>query len=66
MKNKGAVIALTIVITVLCVYYLSFTFVSRGIQKEATAFATDQSGVFDSFKKQQYLDSIWNETVYTL
>ncbi len=67
MKNKGAVVVLTIIITLLCVYYLSFTFVSRGIQEEARAYATDTTtGVVSDFKKQQYLDSIWNLPVYSL
>lgn len=66
MKNKGLVIFLTVIITALCVYYLSFTFVSRNIQKEAIAQATDEEGVYDPFKKRSYLDSIWNEPVYNL
>lgn len=66
MKNKGAVIALTVIVTALCVYYLSFTFVSRNIQKEAIAQATNEEGVVDLYKKQTYLDSIWNEPVYNL
>lgn len=66
MKNKGAVIGLTLIITLLCIYYLSFTFVSRDIQKDAIEYATDESNVVDSFKKQSYLDSIWNLPVYTL
>lgn len=51
MKNKGVVIALTLIITLLCVYYLSFTFVSRNIQKEAIEQATDENGVVDLYKK---------------
>lgn len=66
MKNKGAVIALTLIITLLCIYYLSFTFVSRGIQKDALEYATDESGVVDNSRKQAYLDSIWNLPVYNL
>lgn len=66
MRNKGAVVVLTIIVTALCLYYLSFTFVSRNIQKEAVAKATDESGVVDLAKKQTYLDSIWNEPVYSL
>ncbi|MEO1051803.1 MAG: protein translocase subunit SecDF [Bacteroidota bacterium] len=60
MKNKGVVVVLTIIITLLCVYYLSFTFVSRGVQKEAVEFATDQGGNLSLSKKQSYLDSVWN------
>jgi len=66
MRNKGAVVLLTIVVTLLCVYYLSFTFVSRGIKKDAVEFATDNSGVVNLTKKQAYLDSIWNLPVYNL
>ncbi|MTI22038.1 protein translocase subunit SecDF [Fulvivirga sp. RKSG066] len=66
MRNKGAVVLLTVVITLLCVYYLSFTFVSRGIQKDAVTYATTESGVVDLTKKQAYLDSIWNLPVYNL
>lgn len=66
MRNKGFVILLTIVITLLCVYYLSFTFVSRGIQQDAIAYATDENGIIDLSKKQAYLDSVWNTPVYNL
>ncbi len=66
MKNKGFVVALTIVVTLLCVYYLSFTFVSRNVAKEATAYATDVQGNQDFQKKQRYLDSLWTEPAYNL
>ena len=65
MRNKGAIVVLTIIVTALSLYYLSFTFVSRNIQKEAVAVATSEAGVLDLTKKQQYLDSIWNEPVYS-
>lgn len=64
MKNKGFVVLLTIVISLLCIYYLSFTFVAQSIQKKATQASTDQLGNVDFSKKQSYLDSIWNEPVY--
>lgn len=66
MRNKGVVVILTIVITLLCLYYLSFTFVSRGVQKDATAYATDKSGSVSLSKMHDYLDSLWNEPVYNL
>ncbi|WP_421891238.1 protein translocase subunit SecDF [Marinoscillum sp.] len=66
MKNKGFVVLLTIVISLLCIYYLSFTFVAQNIQKEATAATTDASGNINFAEKQRYLDSIWNEPVYNL
>jgi SecD/SecF fusion protein len=66
MKNKGVIIVLTIIITTLCLYYLSFTFISRNIQQQAVEYATSESGNLDLRKKQTYLDSIWNEPVYSL
>lgn len=66
MKNKGFVVSLTIVISLLCIYYLSFTFVAQSIQKEATKANTDANGNIDFAEKQRYLDSIWNEPVYNL
>src|SRR6185369_5232535 len=64
MRNKGVVVVLTIIITLLCLYYLSFTFVSRRVQQDAIEFATDSNGALNLTKKQGYLDSIWNLPVY--
>jgi SecD/SecF fusion protein len=66
MRNKGVVVVLTIVITLLCVYYLSFTFVSRRVQQDAVTYATDANGALNLSRKQSYLDSIWNLPVYNL
>lgn len=66
MQNKGLVILLTIVITALCLYYLSFTVKSNSVKQDAIEFATDASGVVDLNKKQQFLDSMWNQPVYNL
>lgn len=66
MRNKGFIVFLTVIVTLLCFYYLSFTFVSRGVQKDATAYATDESGTTDFAKRQAYLDSVYREPVYNL
>jgi SecD/SecF fusion protein len=66
MQNKGFVIVLTAVVTALCLYYLSFTFVSGNVQQDAVDYATDEKGVVDLNKKQAYLDSVWNKPVYNL
>ena len=63
MRNKSGVIILTILISLLCIYYLSFTFISRGVQQDAETYAT-VNGVVNKLKKQQYLDSVWNEPFY--
>ena len=66
MRNKGVVILLTVIVTALCFYYLSFTFIARNVQSKATAFATSGDGTVNVVKKQMYLDSVWNLPVYNL
>src|SRR6187399_2576856 len=66
MRNKGIIIVLTVVVTALCFYYLSFTFIARGVQSKATAHATEADGSVNVIKKQMYLDSVWNLPVYDL
>jgi SecD/SecF fusion protein len=66
MRNKGVVVGLAVIITLLCLYYLSFTFVSRQVQQDAIAYATDSNGSLNLAKKQNYLDSLWNQPVYNL
>ncbi|PZX54579.1 SecD/SecF fusion protein [Algoriphagus ratkowskyi] len=64
MQNKGVIVFLTVIVTALCLYYLSFTFVSNNIQEKAQEYATDASGNVDFSKRQSYLDSIWRAPVY--
>lgn len=66
MKSQGFIVFLTIIVTMLCLYYLSFTFVSTSVQKDAIAYASDQNGNTNFSKKQSFLDSVWNEPVYNL
>jgi SecD/SecF fusion protein len=66
MQNKGLVIALTVIITALCLYYLSFTYSSYGVTQDAIEYATDNTGVINLNKKQAYLDSMWNLPVHNL
>ena len=66
MKNKGLIVVLTLFIFVLCLYYLSFTYVARGVQQDAINYATSSDGIVDLNKKQAYLDSVWSIPVYNL
>ncbi|HYI76088.1 MAG TPA: protein translocase subunit SecDF, partial [Chryseolinea sp.] len=66
MKNKGLIVVLTLFIFTLCLYYLSFTYVARGVQQDAIEYATSADGVVDLNKKQRHLDSIWNIPVYNI
>lgn len=65
MQNKGVIVFLTVLITGLCLYYLSFTFVSNGVKEKAATYATDASGNIDFAKRRAYLDSVWREPVYS-
>ena len=64
MQNRTGIIILTGVIAAICIYFLSFTFVSRGIKADAERYATNKQGQIDRDKKQHYLDSLWKEPVY--
>ncbi|MBJ6117125.1 protein translocase subunit SecDF [Pontibacter sp. BT310] len=64
MRNKSLIITLTVIVSALCLYFLSFSFVAHNVQKDAEAFATDAQGNIDLVKKQDYLDSIWKEPVF--
>ncbi len=66
MRNKGVIVVLTIIITALCLFYLSFTFIAQQVQQKAIAYATDKNKAVDLTKKQFYLDSVWNQPVYNL
>ncbi|MCG8474500.1 MAG: protein translocase subunit SecDF [Cytophagales bacterium] len=59
MRNKGLIVSLTVVITLLCVYYLSFTWVAKTVNDRAAQYAIENKG-----SKQQYLDSVWREPVF--
>ena len=64
MQNRTGILILTGVIAAICIYFLSFTFVSRGIKSDAETYATNKQGLVDRNKKQHYLDSLWKEPVY--
>jgi len=65
MRNKVLLISLTVIVSALCFYYLSFTWISRGIEKDAEEFATT-NGVMDQRKKASYLDSLWVNPAFNL
>jgi len=64
MRNKTGIFVLTALLTALCLYFLSFSFISRNVQKKAEAFATDAKGNVNTNKKYAYLDSIRKEPVF--
>ncbi|MGN6645943.1 MAG: protein translocase subunit SecDF [Cytophaga sp.] len=66
MRNKNLIIALTVIVTALSFFYISFTFVARGIEKDAADAATQADGKINPNIKQAYLDSIYDKPVYNL
>ncbi|KAA5549482.1 protein translocase subunit SecDF [Adhaeribacter rhizoryzae] len=66
MRNKTVILVLTVIVAALCLYYLSFSLVSRNVQQKAEAFATAANGNVDINKKNAYLDSIRKEPVLNI
>ncbi len=61
MRNKNFLLFLTGLFVLICLYYLSFTFVARNIENKATVYARSANGQVDRAKRQAYLDSVWTE-----
>ncbi|AXI24202.1 protein-export membrane protein SecD [Cardinium endosymbiont of Sogatella furcifera] len=66
MQSKKIVLCLTIVISSLSLYYLSFTFVDYRVQGQAEQQAIDAQGRIDFDKRQAYLMDVWKKPVYNL
>ncbi len=61
MQNKGAIRLFAILIALICVYQLMFTFKASQVESAAKKFAKG-----DRQKEQTYLDSVSSEVVYNL
>jgi SecD/SecF fusion protein len=61
MKSKGAVKLFAIALTIVCIFQLSFTWVTNKVENEAKEFANG-----DPIKEREYLDSIARLPVYNL
>lgn len=59
MQNKGFVKVFAVLLTLVCVFYLSFSFVTRHYMSKAAEYAKG-----DSKLEQNYLDSLSNEKVW--
>jgi SecD/SecF fusion protein len=59
MQNKGAISFFAILLSLVCLYELSFTYMAGKVEDDAWAFAGG-----DTVKAAAYLDSISNEPVY--
>ena len=61
MQNKGAIRVFTIALFIVCIYQLSFTVVTRKVERDAEKYANN-----DSSLRANYLDSISSEVVYNI
>jgi len=59
MQIKGAIRLVAILLTLICIYYLSFTVVTTQVKNQAEEYAQGNLN-----KQQEYLDSMANEEVY--
>ena len=59
MQNKGFVKVFAVLLTLVCLFYLSFSFVTRHYTNKAKEIANG-----DAVVEQGYLDSLANEKVY--
>ncbi len=79
MRNRGAIILLSVLLAIISLYYLSFTFVVNKVEGDAEEYAqayvdngnygnltdAERNSLIDKQKKA-YLDSVDNQVVYRL
>ena len=79
MRNRGAIILLSVLLAIISLYYLSFTFVVNKVEGDAQEYAqayvdngnygnltdAERNSLIDKQKKA-YLDSVDNQVVYRL
>jgi SecD/SecF fusion protein len=61
MQNKGAIKAFAIIFALVCLYQLSFTWVSSNVEKQAKEFAAGDENI-----ERAYLDSMLSVGVYNI
>ncbi|GHT15041.1 protein translocase subunit SecDF [Bacteroidia bacterium] len=59
MQNKGFVTVFAVLLSLVCLFYLSFTLVTNNIYKKAKVYAAG-----DTTKESQYIDSLSTEKVW--
>ena len=70
MQNKGLVRLFAIILSVVCLYQLSFTWFAKNVEKEAANYAETTATSSDSEElgrlEKKYLDSVANTPVVNL
>ena len=70
MQNKGLIRLFAIILSVVCLYQLSFTWFAKNVENDAVIYAETNAATADSEEsdrlQKQYLDSIANTPVVNL
>ena len=66
MQSKGALKLFTILLVIGCIYQLSFSFITRSVEKAAVEYAAAFDESEQAAKEAYYLDSIQNQPVFSL
>ncbi|MCB0802271.1 MAG: protein translocase subunit SecDF [Flavobacteriales bacterium] len=61
MQNKGLIWSFIVLLSLACLYQLSFTWVAQGVESDAKKFANGSTEI-----EENYLDSMAGEAVYPL
>ena len=61
MQNKSFVSLFAIVFSVVCLYQLSFTWIAKGVEKDAVEYSNG-----DELREKAYLDSVASEPAYNI
>lgn len=61
MQNKGLIWTFIVLLTLACLYQLSFTWVAQGVENDASEYANGSIEI-----EEAYLDSMDSETVYPM
>lgn len=70
MQNKGLIRLFAIILSVVCLYQLSFTWFAKNVEKDAVIYAETKADASDAeelgIMEKEYLDSIGNTPVVNL
>ena len=66
MQNKNFINLFAILFAIVCLYQLSFTWISGGVEDDAVAYAADYPVEEQEVKEKFYLDSVNSEKVFDI
>ena len=64
MQSKGVVKLIAVLLVLACIYQLSFSFLTRGVEKDAVEYAAAFDESEQASREAYYLDSIQNKPVF--